>query len=84
MGGITESLRDPRPGKRTRKQERRRVTIRPGSDEELQRWQDIARGHDISPHALFLYLIRKGMKELEAGQLTIEREEVTVTRVKMP
>ncbi|MHB1356198.1 MAG: hypothetical protein ACYCZF_09515 [Anaerolineae bacterium] len=65
--------------------EKRKIcSVRPGSNEELEKWQAIAKAQKVSLHSLLLYLIRKGMKEIETGDLVIEKEPVTTERIKMP
>ena len=65
--------------------EKRKIcSVRPGSNEELEQWQSIAKEQNVSLHSLLLYLIRKGMKEIEAGELVIEKEPVMTERIKMP
>lgn len=68
----------------TEVEKRKICSVRPGSNEELEQWQAIAKTQKVSLHSLLLYLIRKGMKEIDAGELIIEKEPVVSERIKMP
>ena len=79
-GGSFWDKRRQGPGSEKRKI----CSVRPGSNEELEQWQSMAKTQKVSLHSLLLFLIRKGMKEIESGELVIEKEPVTTERIKMP
>jgi hypothetical protein len=81
MGNL---LREPRPGKIVTSEKRKTCSIRPATNAELEHWQQVARAQSVSLHGMLLYLVRKGVKEIEAGEIEIPLEDRTVTQIKMP
>lgn len=81
---VEEPKRRGRPIKKDTKYTRPVRAIRPDDAEELDHWQQIATREHITLHELLLFSVRHTVQQLEDGTLTLEKQETTTTRLKMP
>lgn len=59
-------------------------SVAPASFDELARWRTVAKAQGVSLHAFMLFCVREGVRRAEAGELTVEREEVKAVRAAKP